>query len=189
MVDAIRKKSPRAPSMPLNEALDRAVKAYEKERLHAAPIEVVANNIGYKNANNGAALSAIASMRYFGLLERPKEGYLAVSKDVESFRFAPDEAMRRDLLIRFLRLPQLYEQLLDQYSTGLPSDANLKFALINRGFAPLSAETVISAFKQSVAFVGYFDSPREVLTPQSEEDEGGGDEIPLEIPLQSDAEG
>ena len=47
MVDTPRKKSPRAPTMALDEALDRAMKAYDKERLHAAPTNVVAQNLGY----------------------------------------------------------------------------------------------------------------------------------------------
>lgn len=157
MADAQRKKSPRAPSISLNEALDRAMKIYEKERLHAAPIEVVANNMGYKSANNGAALSAIASLRYYGLLERPREGALAITKDVESFRFAPNEELRRSLLIQFLKTPPLFAELLDQYTLGLPSDPTLKYELIQKGFAPAAAGSALSAFKQSVEFSGYYD--------------------------------
>lgn len=160
MAEAPRKKSPRAPSMALNEALDRAIKVYEKERLHAAPVEVIANNIGYKSANNGSAMAAIASLRYYGLLERPKEGFLAVSKDVESFRFAPNEELRKELLSRFLKTPPLYADLLEKYSTGLPSDASLRYELIQRGFIPAAAESALAAFKRSVEFVGYYDLPK-----------------------------
>src|SRR5205814_1139396 len=103
--------------------------------------DVVAQNIGYKSANNGAALAALASLRYFGLLERPKDGFLAVTKDVEAFKFAPDERMKRSLLLGFLRRPQLYAELLEKYDSGLPSDANLRYELIQRGFTPASAES------------------------------------------------
>lgn len=158
MVDIPRKKSPRAPSLSLDEALERATKAYERERLHPAPTEVVAQNIGYKGANNGRALGALASLRYFGLLERPKEGLLAVTKDVEAYKFAPDESLRHQLLTSFVRRPQLYCELLDKYESGLPSDGNLKFELIQRGFAPAAAEAVLAAFKRSVEFAGYYES-------------------------------
>lgn len=157
-VEVPRKKSPRAPSISLDEALDKALRAYDRERLHAAPTDVVAQNIGYKGANSGSALSSLASLRYFGLLERPKEGLLAVTKDVESFKFAPDEGLKRSLLIGFLRRPQLYVDLLDKYESGLPSDANLKFELIRRGFAPQASEAALAAFKRSVEFAGYFES-------------------------------
>lgn len=167
-----RKKSPRAPSIPLDEALDRALKAYDKERLHATPTDVVAQNIGYKGANNGAALSAIASLRYYGLLERPKEGFLAVSKDVESFRFAPSEDLRKSLLMQFVRNPPIFAELLDNYASGLPSDANLKHELIiQRGFAPATAETALLAFRRSVDFAGYFDTPTVVSDAGEDADE------------------
>lgn len=156
-VNMPRKKSPRAPTLPLNEAIDRVMKAYEKERLHPAPSDVVAQNIGYKGASNGAALSALASLRYYGLLERPRDGLLAVTKDVEAYKFAPDESLKRAFLLNFLRRPALFSDLLEKYATGLPSDANLKYDLIQRGFLPGSAAEVVSVFRRSVEFSGYFD--------------------------------
>lgn len=168
MNESVRKKSPRSPSMTLDEALDRALRAYDRERLHAAPIDVVAQNIGYKTASSGAALGALASMRYFGLFERPKEGFLAVTKDVESYKFAPDERMRRSLLIGFLRRPQLYSDMLEKYNTGLPSDANLRFELINqRGFSPQAAESTLLAFRRSVEFAEFYSLDHEASQSSS----------------------
>lgn len=156
MVDVPRKKSPRAPSLPLDDALVRIMKVYERERLHAAPTEIVAQHLGYKSANNGSALSTLASLRYFGLLDRPKEGLLAVAKEVESYQFAPDEKLKRSFLLSFLKRPSLYNELLEKYESGLPSDANLKFELIQRGFAPQAADTAVGVFKRSVEFTNYF---------------------------------
>lgn len=152
----VTKKSPRAPTISLRDAIERALKAYDRERLHEAPTEIVAQNIGYKNANSGTALSVIASLRYFGLLTRPKNGYLAVSKDLESMRFAPTDEQRQSLVIQFLMKPDLYVDLLKKYEAGLPSDATMKYDLIQRGFIPAAAETVLSAFKQSVEFANYY---------------------------------
>lgn len=157
MAAIIRKKSPRAPSMPLNEALDRALKVYDQERLHPAPVEVIASGMGYKSANNGSALSAIASLRYYGLLDRPKDGCLAVTKNVELYKFTPSETTRSELLIEFLKSPPLYAELIEQYTGGLPSDATLIYELIQRGFIPSAAEGAVSCFKQSVQFAAYFE--------------------------------
>lgn len=164
-----RKKSPRAPSMPLNEAIGRAIKVYEKERLQAAPLEVIANAIGYKNANSGTALSALASLRYYGLLERPKDGFLAASKDVQLFLLAPDEDKRRALLIQFLQRPPLYAELLSKYEDGLPSEATMRLDLINRGFSPAFANAALSSFKESVQFAGYFDADSDHFTEEAHE--------------------
>lgn len=156
MAEIPRKKSPRAPSISLDEALTRVMKMYDRERLHPAPTDVVAQNLGYKSANNGRALSTLASLRYFGLLERQKEGMFSVAKGVESYKFAPEEKLKRSLLLDFLKSPPLYSELLEKYESGLPSDANLKFELIQRGFAPQAAELALAVFKGSVAFADYY---------------------------------
>ena len=177
MVASPRKKSPRAPSIALDEALDRVLKAYDKERLHAAPAEVVAQNLGYKSANNGTALSALASLRYFGLLKRPSEGFLAVTSEVEAYKFAPDDRQRRSVLMNFLKAPPLYAELLEKYQSGLPSDPNLKFELIQRGFIPQAANVALIAFRKSVEFVGYFGGER-VAIPSREETESSDEMAP-----------
>jgi hypothetical protein len=154
--DAPRRKSPRAPAIPLDEALDRALKVYDKEHLHPAPADVVAQHMGYKDANNGRALTTLAAIRYYGLVERPQDGLLAVTKDVEAYKYAPDEALRRSYLRRFLSAPQLFADLLDKYAAGLPSDGTLKYDLIQRGFLPATAETMVNVFKRSAEFARAF---------------------------------
>ena len=157
--------------MGLDEALERALKAYDRERLHTAPVEVVAQNLGYKSANNGAAMSAIASLRYFGMLERPKEGLLSVSREVEAYKFAPSEVQRHTMLLGFLTKPPLYGDLLEKFQSGLPSEANLKYELIGRGFAPPAANAAMSAFIRSVNFVGYFNSVQVAPLALAEDDQ------------------
>jgi hypothetical protein len=155
MSDTIRKKSPRAPSIALGEAIDRVSRVYEKEKRHPTPTEVVAQDMGYKGVNNGTALAALASLRYYGLLERPEEGKLAVSKDFENFQYAPDESVKRAILMKWLRTPPIFAELIDRYPGGFPSDANLRFELMNRKFSPSAAESVITVFRRSAEFVGF----------------------------------
>lgn len=158
MIAPMRKKSPRAPSVALDDAIEKTAKAYARDRLHAAPTDVVAQHLGYKSANNGAALQALASLRYYGLMERPSEGMMAVSKSYESYQYAPDDELRRRLSVRWLETPPVFAELLTKYANGLPSDATLRHELITeRGFIPSAAETLIAVLKRSVDFVGYFD--------------------------------
>jgi len=161
MSESLRKKSPRAPSMALDEAIDKALRVYEKERRHPAPADLVAKHMGYKGANSGSALQAMASMRYYGLMERQGEGKLAVAKEVESYKFAPSEEIHRELLIHWLKAPQIFADLLEKYHDGLPSDANLRYELIQRGFLPIGAESLIPVFRKSVEFARYFESAGE----------------------------
>jgi hypothetical protein len=87
-------------------------------------------------------------------LERPKDGHLAVSKDFERFKLAPDALQRQALLAGFLKQPQLYGQLLEEYESGLPTDADLRLEMIQRGFNPAAAEGAMATFRRSVEFVG-----------------------------------
>ena len=72
--------------MALGEALDRVGKIHEMDRLHPAQVDVAARHMGFKNANSGTALSAIASLRYYGFLDRPRDGMVAISKDFGAYK-------------------------------------------------------------------------------------------------------
>lgn len=157
MVDLPRRKSPRAPSMALEEAMNRALKIYGQERLHTIPINIAAQGAGYKNANSGAALQALASLRYYGLVNRISDGQIAVAKSVEEYQFSPEQTHRQQILRNWIASPPIFSDLLTRYASGLPSDATLRFDLIQQGFSPISAESTISAFRKSVEFVGYFE--------------------------------
>jgi len=111
----------------------------------------------------------MASLRYFGLVDRPKDGYLAVSKDYETYQYAPDAGLRHALLTQFLKTPPLYADLLDEYLGELPADANLRYDLIQRGFSPTSAGAALTCFRRSVEFVRQAESSSEAPTPYSSE--------------------
>lgn len=179
--DLPRKKSPRAPSMPLDEAVERALKIYERERVHAAPADVIAQHIGYKNASSGPALAALASLRYYGLIDRPAEGRFAVNRDVEAFKFAPSDELKRSFLRKFLAKPPLFAELLDKYAEGLPSDGTLRYELIQRGFLPGTAEVVVTVFKRSVQFVG-LDESESLPDSELEESHSAADPVDESAP-------
>ncbi|MBS4011210.1 MAG: hypothetical protein KGZ72_10705 [Roseovarius sp.] len=170
--ESVRKKSPRAPSLSLDEALDRTLKVYERERLNPAPTDVVAQGMGYKDANNGRALSAIASVRYYGLMERHSDGRLGVTKEVESYKYAPSEEMRRAYLRRFVAAPALFAEILERYASGLPSDGNLRYELIQRDFLPATAESLVAILRRSFDFAGVYDEePKDLFVATSEVEE------------------
>ena len=175
MIDeVIRKRSPRAPSIPLEAAVERALKIYDAEGRHQAPADAVAQDIGYKSANSGAAKTTLASIGYYGLLDRPKDGFLSVAKSVEEFKFAPSERMKSEILERWLRTPDVFAELLEKYSNSLPSQATIKFDLIQRGFSSESADDCISCFTQSVSYVRSLSTP---AIPEKTDREPDGDSV------------
>jgi hypothetical protein len=171
--ETLRKRSPRAPSIPLSSAIERALQIYEAEGRHQAPAAAVAQDIGYKSASSGAAKTMLASIRYYGLLDRPKEGVLAVSKSVEEFKFAPNDSMKKEILERWLRSPDIFADLLEKYPTSLPSQATLKFDLIQRGFSSAAADDCMACFIDSVTFVRTFNAGNIPAATESRQDEQG----------------
>jgi len=91
---------------------------YDRERRHPAPTDVVAQHLGYKRANNGTALAAIASLRSYGLLEKAGEGKLAAPREVEDYRFTADESVKATLRKRWLRTPAVFRDLLQKYGSA-----------------------------------------------------------------------
>lgn len=167
-----RKKSPRAPSSALDEALERALRLYEKERRHAVPVELAAQAMGYKGAKNGAALTTLATLRYYGLLDRPEEGMLRVSADVEHYKFNPSDEARTALKIKWLRAPVVFSDLLSIYENSLPSDDTLRYDLIKRGFSPETAADCAVIFRRSVEWADYFaQASRATNSPPDNEEE------------------
>ena len=152
-VTILRKRSPRAPTISLREAVDRAVKIYENEGKHPATVDIVAQHLGYKSSANGAAKQVLATLGYFGLVERPADGMLAVTKSVEGFKFAPSDIQRAEILRKWLVTPGVYAELLEKYQGHLPSEASLKYELIQKGFNPTTADECLAAFLGSVKFV------------------------------------
>lgn len=178
MSEPIRKKSPRAPSIALDEAIDRVSRVYDKEKRHPSNLDLVAKHLGYTGAKNGSAMGVMATLRYYGLLDRPKEGFLSVSKDFESYKFAPNDQLRREILLKWLTTPPIFLDLLGQYSEGLPSDANITFDLIQKGFTPTTAEAVTALFRRSVDYARYFEGRSTFNDTEESEDNDAEEAAP-----------
>ncbi|MTI73781.1 MAG: hypothetical protein FH747_09015 [Stenotrophomonas sp.] len=163
-------RSPRAPSFTLEDSVKNAIALYEANGKHAIPSDVAAKALGYSGANNGSAARALASLKNFGLLISNNKGDVAVSPDVETYRYAPDEEHRRDLLIHWLRSPKVYSELLDEYHDRLPSDQVIRYRLIKMGFLPSAAEESLKNFRASVDYANYY-SPRDEYPPLNIEQE------------------
>lgn len=173
-----RKRSPRAPSIALSDALQKALRLYDHERRQPISTDVVAHNLGYKSANNGAALAAIAALRSFGLLEKAEAGKLAVSRNVETYKLASSDEIKRELATKWLKSPPVFASLLEKYSSGLPSSAMIRSDLLESGFNPATAESVLAAFKESVDFTGIFQG---VPTGSRKQESEGGEEPPRQV--------
>jgi hypothetical protein len=140
--------------MPLKEALARALAIHDKEGRHTVSADVAAQDMGYKDARSGRSRRALATLRQFGLITTPKDGYVAVSRQLETYKFAPDEITKRTLLLEFFRSPPIYKTLIAKFPERLPSDAALKFEFIQLGFVPSGVDDEVRIFRLSAEYSG-----------------------------------
>lgn len=150
---SVRKRSPRCPSIALEEAIQRIGDLYDKESKHAVAADAAAQGLGYKDAKSGAAKTMIASVSYYGLLKRGADGKLSVSSDFEKYKYAPDDDVKAKFINEWLKNPKVFGELIARYGDDFPSDAALKYELIEMGFKPDAAEDALNVLKRSVDFV------------------------------------
>lgn len=186
-------RSPRAPSLALSKALDKALAAYALVGSQPTPTEDMAQHLGYASLNNGRALATLASLRYFGLLENTGEDHVALSPDLASYlNSAADSPARQTLLRQWLRRPPVFDSLLAQFPQGLPDDSLLHQTLTQRGFLPSSAQSCAAALRQSVAFVeGSPSASPEALAPSALTTSPAtppSEPIPARLPLRAASE-
>lgn len=175
-------RSPRAPLISLEDAVKKAKLIYDKEGKHSIPNELVAKHLGYSGANNGAALRTMGAIKSFTLLVGNNKGDLAASPDIETFLFTPDDNTKRQLMRKWLREPKIYAQLLDEYKEHLPSDAALRYRLIQLGFTPQTADDTAKTFKSSVTFARYYESTHREEAPELQDEVQPDSILPADEP-------
>lgn len=147
-------RSPNYPQYPIQWAIENGLTLLEKERLHPVPLDVIAKNLGYKDANNGAARRALAILKAFGMVQKAAGGKLQVRSDVQRFKLTPNDHDKAIYLKQWLKKPLLYSKLLEKYKDNLPSDRALVFELVDEhGFNESAAQNAIEVFRASLDYV------------------------------------
>lgn len=149
-------RSPSYPATPLSTAVQRAKVLYDIERRNPAPIKAIQEHWGFK-ANTGPANLAVAALKKYGLIADSGSGQARVAHltqlgyDVVNH---PDEGARHAAIVKAALNPPIHRAVWERYSAeGLPSDATLRYDLVNnRGFTETGATEFIAQFRKTVAF-------------------------------------
>lgn len=178
MIEHIKKRAGRSPNYPMQTlewAVNTALELLEKEGGHAVPPDIVARNLGYKDASNGKASRILANLKAFGVIDSVPGGKLAVTKDVQRYKLTPTAEDKRSFLKQWLKKPLLYRKIIEKYDRDLPSDAVLLFELVDEhSFNEAAAITAIKVFRDSLNFVMGNANSHDSLNGVN--DEGGEDE-------------
>ncbi len=181
MSEEIQKRSARSPNYPQNSlewAIRNGLALMEKEGFHPIPPDIIAAHLKYKDANNGAAKRAIASLRAFGLIQKAAGGKLQVNREAQRYKLAPSESDKTIYLQQWLRKPLLYTKLLEKYKEKLPSDAALVYELVDEhGFNESAARNAIAVFRQSLEYVEKHAGVGATKTPAEDDSTDEDDEF------------
>ena len=157
MSNAPKKTKPQAPSMPIPEVIEKVRIIYNKDNCHAIPTESAADALGYTNARSGSAITTLASIKMFGLLNSPQPGHLAVDQSFVDYEYSPDENQKQKIVLEWLHTPKIYAELLQRFENHMPSEATLKYELIKIGFTGKGLQKFMKSFISSVQFSKYYE--------------------------------
>jgi hypothetical protein len=161
-------RSPSYPGVSLRVAVDRAQQLYKAENRYATPVPAAMAVWGYTNPGGGTAGVTLAALKKFGLLIEEK---VAEKRVVRLSELAleiilspePERAIRQAAL-----LPQLHREMWEKYGNNLPSDQNLRWQLIQRGFTEAGANDFLKVYRDTVAFArletGVIETPQDTTT-------------------------
>jgi hypothetical protein len=144
-------RSPNCPQITFAEAIEKGRSIYKKEHTHPASRAVVAEDLGYSGIS-GRSLTFIGALRQYSILEGSGDA-LRISPNAVAY-YEMDDGDERDLAIRkMVFAPDLFAELAQTYSDKLPSDGNLKHALVTKGFSSAAAEDVIRVYRANLELV------------------------------------
>jgi len=140
------------PKISLPEALGRAEQVYRKEHTRPAPREVVAVAMGYSGIS-GSSSATIAALSNFGLIENVGGDEYKISDDALSvFLHDRGDPERADAVKRLAMKPTVFSELSSKFGT-VASDRNIEAYLIRNDYHPDTIRNLISAFRDTMAFM------------------------------------
>ncbi|MFZ0676267.1 hypothetical protein [Candidatus Binatus sp.] len=149
-----RIRSPAYPAESLKAAVGRAQKLYDADHESGSTIESAATHMGFNKAH-GDALSVLAGLKKFGLIEMRGERAVVTKRAVNILLF-PDQDRGKNALREAVLLPQAYRELFNRFKgKKIPSDQTLRSELIaDKHFNAKAVDGFLKDFRASLAYAG-----------------------------------
>ena len=160
-------RSPRSPNTSLSDAIEQVRKLHAQIGKAKVSPGSAAVALGYKGANNGAALTTFATLSQYGLIERSK-GEIAITPLAVRIMHPTGEDQRRASLREAALNPPVLAEIHKNFSQLAPEV--LTSHLVQGGFTPDRAKRTaeISIANKGFAHLGEND----ILTPSDAKKEG-----------------
>lgn len=165
-----RIRSPRYPSLNLEETIDLIAKIHSEDRQHPVSREVAAKHMGFSGIS-GTSDRALAALMHYGLAEKATKGEIRVSDRALRILHPHHENERLQALNEAGFLPELFRDLRKRYPETPPSAASLESFLSRQGFAPVAIRPASKAYLETCQFLQRNDAYESVGIEQFEESE------------------
>ena len=172
-----RTKSPGYAVFDLETAIGKAKAIYDAEKKNAANVDILYKHVGY-SGKSGPALSAIATLKRYGLLEKVGVAQLKLTKRALAIILLDDTSPNKSQEIKGAALgPEIHRHLWEKFGSidQLPSEANLKHYLISDlGFNPDAAVDVVRVYKNTIEFAKILEN--DVIPMEASDSAENGDD-------------
>jgi len=150
-----RHRSPNYPAVSLREAVERMRNLWQRDGKAGAPPKIAAVHIGFQSAH-GQAMSVLAALKKFGLLDEVKDRLVPTQRAVEILNLREDDSRRIQAVKDAALSPPIYRELAEQHrATGLPDDDVLESELTTyKGFNPNAVAGFVKDFRDTLEFAG-----------------------------------
>jgi hypothetical protein len=154
-----RHRSPNYPAVSLREAVERTGNLWKRDGKAGAPPKIAAVHIGFQSAH-GQAMSVLAALKKFGLLEEVKDRLVPSQRAIEILNLPEQDPRRVQALKDAALSPTIYRELFEQHrSTGLPADDVLEAELTTyRDFNPHAVAGFVKDFLDTLEFSGLLEN-------------------------------
>ena len=175
-----RLRSPAYPGINLEMAIKRAQQFYDHEKRNAAPVSVALKHWNFKEKSGGGMI-AVAALKAFGLMADTGSGNKRnVQLTDAALRIILDQrqdSAEREAAIKAAAIrPKMHATLWKKWATSLPSDDNLRHALVfDWKFNENTVGDFIKEYKDTIRFAKLSDSD---TVSAGEDDIQGDNEMP-----------
>lgn len=150
--NAGKTRSPNYPSISLEDAIQRLRVIYEKQQRYPATREVFAQLLGYSGLN-GASAAVVSSLSKYGLIEGHGESLRVSEMGQDLILHRRGDAEYTKAVREAAHSPAFFQELREQFPTGLPHDHSLRATLIKRGFNPRAIDAAVRTYRETVDFL------------------------------------
>jgi hypothetical protein len=140
-------RSPNYPALGLAQAVEAARKLWAKEKRTPVELATAARALGY-SALSGPARVAIASLRQYGLVDKPDPGHVRLSERAVRIVYGT-EAEQQQALAEAASTPKLFRELWQTYQDG-SDDAIRSYLITKKEFTEDGAHKAIKAFRDTI---------------------------------------